>query len=200
MSATKSDGGPNKAASENGVAGSGGSGATSVLRRNSILTPKQQAIAEKYVPLAMRTAKRVAATLRRRGRVPDDDQILSDSMLRLVQIAAKIDSQETLDILFNFAFTRVAATIFHRQSTSRWNRRVQVDDEVMEKLLPPDEIEVDVIAEAECPFQDELRDWLSQDSRAEAKFADESTRQVWQRKKLPKIKKHLEKIYGDDAA
>src|ERR1700721_2438390 len=74
---------------------------TSSLRKTSEpLTEEQKLLAERYIPLANATTRKVVDRLRESGYAADEDSIKSDINYELILLAGKVDPYKRLDGLF----------------------------------------------------------------------------------------------------
>lgn len=160
----------------------------------------QKELAGEFVASAIETSKKVTNRLKKSGVYIDEDDILSELLLSVVKTVGKFDPLKKLDGLVKRQFKLTVRNLM------RSNKRIQDKLESIEGYGEGGEnlraktseldFNIDIVEETDCPHADDLRKWLAVNQDTKAAFPNASERRLWLRKKLPEIRKHLEKIYG----
>lgn len=138
-----------------------------------------------------------------RGLSVDEDTVVSEMNFKLVTVATRVDPLKHFHEYFRQALQNLSKDLFseavkekqlHRQQIKNLEPNDYNAEDEWASLLRYDEY--DPIAESGCPYADELRLWLDCDRNANEAFASRRERNQWRKVKLPRIRQHLENVYG----
>lgn len=154
------------------------------------------------MPLIKSATNRVMRDLKRCGKLPDEDSIMSDIQYSLVLCVSHWNPEAELSRLVNEAlrfagtraFTKYMGTRKRSKSTVQWKRDLSDYEENSEDDLSYEDY-TDTISDTGVPYAEDLRRWLDHDQNATQAFPNRNDRKKWREVKLPEIREHLRRIY-----